>query len=103
MVPHEFFEVLLRRLKGPAVSVACYLLRRTYGWEKGGEAISLAEFMEHTGLSKEGVLSGLRKLQAEGIIEVVRRRTEKGDALPTYYRFVHATRDTSDRGGCPGH
>jgi hypothetical protein len=76
-----------------------YVIRRTFGFRKESDAIATKQFIDGivtrdgrqldrgTGLSSKGVWSGLKGLEAKGIIEVERRVAPDGDYEINVYRL----------------
>ncbi len=102
-VPDELFDELLIELSGAELKALLYIIRRTFGFKKDSDNISLSQmlngittrdgqvFDRGSGLSKPTLLQALRSLQEKGIIETERQRSaEKGDQ-PTLYRLKFAT------------
>jgi hypothetical protein len=105
-VPDELFDKLLPALSGAELKVLLYIIRRTFGFKRESDTISLSQMLtgiqardgrvldRGTGLSKPALLQALRSLGEKNIIETERRRSsERGDE-PTVYKvkFVEATR-----------
>jgi len=102
IVPDEVFDELLTELSGGELKVLLYIIRRTFGFKKDSDNISLSQMLRGisrkdgtpldrgVGLSKPTLLQALRTLQDKNIIETERRRSaEKGDE-PTVYRLSFA-------------
>jgi DNA-binding PadR family transcriptional regulator len=102
IVPDEVFDELLTVLSGGELKVLLYIIRRTFGFKKDSDNISLSQMLHGiarkdgtqldrgAGLSKPTLLQALRTLQDKNIIETERRRSaEKGDE-PTVYRLSFA-------------
>jgi len=102
IVPDEVFDELLTVLSGGELKVLLYIIRRTFGFKKDSDNISLSQMLRGisrkdgtqldggVGLSKPTLLQALRTLQDKNIIETERRRSaEKGDE-PTVYRLSFA-------------
>jgi hypothetical protein len=103
MVPDQLFDELLVELSGAELKALLYITRRTFGFKRESDAISLSQMLSGittkdgrvldrgVGLSKPSLLSALRSLVARNIIETERRRSaERGDE-PTVYRLRFAT------------
>ncbi len=101
-VPDELFDELLIELSGAELKALLYIIRRTFGFKKDSDNISLSQMLNGittregqmldrgAGLSKPTLLQALRSLQEKGIIETERQRSaEKGDE-PTLYRLKFA-------------
>lgn len=96
-VPDELFDELLPELSGAELKVLLYIIRRTFGFKRDRDSISLSQmlhgvqsrsgevFDRGAGVSKPTLLQALRSLEERGIIQTERRRSaEKGDE-PTVY------------------
>jgi hypothetical protein len=98
-VPDDFFDVLAPNLSEAELRVLIYIIRRTFGFKKESDTISLKQMVEGittrdgrvldrgTGMSKPGVSKGVKGLVAKGVIVVLRNSSpERGDE-PTTYRL----------------
>lgn len=99
IVPDDVFDVLAPRLKESELRVLLYIVRRTFGFGKNADAISLRQMtdgitrrdgkvIDHgTGMSKRAVIQGTKGLAEKGIIEVIRRKKTKGHNAVNIYRL----------------
>jgi hypothetical protein len=98
-VPDELFDEQLPDLSGAELKVLLYIIRRTFGFKKESDNISLNQLLHGittkedvvldrgTGLSKKTLLETLKNLVEKNLIISERRRSkEKGDE-PTTYRL----------------
>ena len=98
-VPDELFDEQLPDLSGAELKVLLYIIRRTFGFKKESDNISLNQLLHGittkedvvldrgTGLSKKTLLDTIRNLIEKNLIISERRRSkEKGDE-PTTYRL----------------
>jgi phage replication O-like protein O len=124
-VPDEVFDELMSILSGSEFKVLCYIVRRTFGFRKDADTISLTQIIggiktrdgrqldKGTGLSRDSVTKAIKSLEEMGVVLVHRRSSAtKGFESSTYslrYRVEEAsqgirTRDVRkpDRGwsGC---
>lgn len=96
-VPDEVFDLLAPRLKEAELRVLLYIIRRTFGFKKSSDNISIRQMIEGintkegkildsgTGLSKPAVTKAVQSLVKRKIILATQRRTiEKGDEATTY-------------------
>ena len=96
-VPDVYLDELMPLLSGAEWKVLCYIVRRTFGWKKHADDISLQQMCRGirtrdgrildrgTGLTEKTVVAALRSLEEKHIVEATRRRDpERGD-LPTTY------------------
>jgi hypothetical protein len=98
-VPDELFDEQLPDLSGAELKVLLYIIRRTFGFKKESDNISLNQLLHGittkedvvldrgTGLSKKTLLETIKNLIEKNLIISERRRSkEKGDQ-PTTYRL----------------
>ena len=96
-VPDQLFDELLPTLSGAELKTLLFVIRRTFGFKKDQEAISLSQMLGGVrtrdgrtlhggvGLCKETLLGALRSLRAKGIIRAERQRSAaKGDEATVY-------------------
>src|SRR5215216_3621274 len=86
MVPDEVFDELLVELSGAELKVLLYIIRRTFGFKRESDTISLSQMLHGiatrdgrvldrgVGLSKKTLLDALRRLGARRIILSQRRQ-----------------------------
>ena len=84
-IPDEFFDMLAVQLSEAELRVLLYIMRRTFGFKKTADAISLSQLtdgirkrdgsmLDHgTGLSRPSVLKAINGLQTKGIIQIEKR------------------------------
>ncbi len=97
IVPDDVFDVLMPQLSDAELRVLLYIIRRTFGFKRDRDNISLRQLVSGittrdgrvldggTGLSKASAARGLKGLKEKGIIIAQRNRsTEKGDEATTY-------------------
>lgn len=98
-VPDEFFDFLAPRLKEGELRVALYIIRRTFGFKKGSDDISLRQMVEGirtkdgraldygTGLSKPAVVKAVRALVDLRVILATSNHSRERGFEPTTYRL----------------
>ena len=96
-IPHDLLDWLAPRLSEAELRVLLYICRRTYGFMKKSDKISLNQFCDGptsrsgealdlgTGLSRQGVLNGLAGLELKGVIKTVPGR---GRAQVSQYEIL---------------
>jgi hypothetical protein len=101
-IPDEFFDLLAPNLSEAELRVLLYIMRRTFGFKKQADAISLSQLTggirkrngeiqdAGTGLSKPAALKGVAGLQEKGIIAVEKRLGEDGRNEINVYRLRYA-------------
>lgn len=101
-VPDTLFDELLPDLSGAELKVLLYVMRRTMGFKKDSDTISLGQICagittregrrldRGTGLSRSTAVAAIRSLEEWGMIVCVRNRSEaRGLEATTYHlRFV---------------
>jgi hypothetical protein len=102
IVPDDVFDVLMPVCTGAEFKVLAYIVRRTFGFKKESDAISLHQMVDGitkrngtvldrgTGLSKSAVAVAIKGLVTKGIIEVHRSTSKKRGYEPTTYRLRFA-------------
>ena len=104
-VPDELFDVLMPQLSDAELRVLLYIVRRTFGFKRDTDAISLSQMVSGittregqvldrgTGLSKATVARGLAGLRVKGVILAERRSSvQRGHEATTYHlRFKAAS------------
>src|SRR5687768_1809498 len=98
-VPDELFDEQLPDLSGSELKVLLYIIRRTFGFKKDSDNISLNQLLHGittkegvvldrgTGLTKKTLLESIKSLVEKNLLLTERRRSkEKGDE-PTSYRL----------------
>ena len=116
-IPDVWLDKIMPALSNSELRVCLYIMRKTYGWGKSSDAISIRQMVEGlvgadgervdwgTGLSTSGVMLGVKGLEERGIIQVSRVRDERGNTDINVYslcipHYVVST-PTSRRGvGC---
>jgi phage replication O-like protein O len=76
-VPNICVDDLLPYLKGTELKVLLFLIRKTFGWQKKEDRISLSQFAKGTGISRPYIVEALRQLHDCHLI--FRKKTTKGD------------------------
>lgn len=83
-IANEIMEALSRtRIPGEARQVLDFIIRKTWGWNKKEDWISLSQFVNGTGLKKTTIIKARKKLLEMNLIGV----TQKGNDGELKYRF----------------
>lgn len=97
IVPDDVFDVLMPQLTDPELRVLLYIIRRTFGFKRAHDDISLKQMVEGirtregrvldrgTGISKAGVARGLKGLQVKGVIIAAHNSSAERGNEPTTY------------------
>ncbi len=98
-VPDELFDEQLPDLSGAELKVLLYIVRRTFGFKRESDNISLSQMLNGlrtrdgrvldrgVGLSKKTLLQAIKSLEEQNIILTQRRRSEEKGDEPTSYRL----------------
>ena len=88
--PDEVFDIFMTQLTHAELKVLLYIIRRTFGFKKDTDSISLnqisngittkdgRELDRGAGLSKQGAITAVRNLEEKGLIVVGRVKTKDG-------------------------
>jgi phage replication O-like protein O len=103
-IPNEVFDTLMPNLSGGELKVLLYICRRTFGFRKDSDSISLTQIsrgittkagrvLDHgTGLCKRHVINALKTLEKKNIIIITRTVDETGlNEVNTYALNMPAT------------
>ncbi len=89
-VPDVLFDALAPNLSESELRVALYIMRRTFGFKKHSDAISINQLIggittrdgrmldSGTGMSRQGVMRGVKGLEVKGVITVRKDVSEDG-------------------------
>ena len=111
-VPDELFDELMPHLSGAELKVLLYIIRRTFGFKKESDNISLQQLLHGittaegtvldrgTGLSKKTLLETLKSLIEKNLLISERRRSEEKGNEPTMYR-LNILGEKSDKKNTP--
>jgi phage replication O-like protein O len=103
-IPNDLFDTLMPQLSGGELKVLLYICRRTFGFRKDCDRISLSQIAHGittrtgrvldagTGLCKRHVINALKALEKKNIIIITRTVDETGlNAVNTYRLNIHPT------------
>ncbi len=72
MMPNDLIDKgYMAKMKGAALPCYLFIVRKTRGWNKSNDNISISQLVEGTGYKKDAVLSGVEQLISMGIVEKV--------------------------------
>lgn len=96
-VPDELFDVLLPELSGAELKVLLYIIRRTFGFKRDSDTISINQMLNGivtrdgrvldrgAGVSRRALLPALSSLRERNIILATRQQSEDRGNEPTLY------------------
>jgi hypothetical protein len=114
-VPDTLFDELLAELSGAELKVVLYIIRRTFGFKRQSDTISISQLLHGitkkngevldrgTGLAKPTLLRALRSLTQRAIILPTRQFDEKGGYRATEYRLHLAPTVEPQAKAAPSH
>ena len=72
-ISNQFIDDWISQLNGAAVKTFLAVSRKTIGWHKETDAISLSQLQQITGLSRQGVMNAVDELEKIGLITIDKR------------------------------
>lgn len=102
-IPDEFLDLHMAFLSGAEVKVMLYIFRRTLGFKRHADNISLNQLLTGivkrdgtrldygTGLSKSTLLGAIKSLVEKQLIIIEQRQSSERGNEPTTYRLNYAT------------
>ncbi|MFV5310599.1 hypothetical protein, partial [Acinetobacter baumannii] len=70
MLPNDLIDKgYMALMKGPALPCYIFIVRKTRGWNKSDDSISVSQLVKGTGYNKDSVLKGCEKLVQIGVVE----------------------------------
>jgi hypothetical protein len=104
-VPDEFLDFYVPYLSESELKVSLYIIRRTFGFKKEADSISLSQLENGivtkdgrvldygTGLSRPSIVNAIKGLLEKGIIEAEKSKSQNGGNATTTYRLHMNDRD----------
>jgi phage replication O-like protein O len=77
-VPNTLFDELLPELGLGELKVLLYIMRRTFGFHKDADRISLHQIEAGTGLSRKSISAAVSSLEEKGMVLVARSQGDDG-------------------------
>ena len=72
-IPNKIFDKYMRELKPTEFLVLCAIIRKTWGWRKKEDKISVSQLMELTSCTNKTIISSLNELEKRKIISTKKR------------------------------
>ena len=66
--PNELFDEHMKLMNGSELKIVLAICRKTFGWHKEQDQISLSQMMEMTGLKRPAVIAGIQSAMSRGIV-----------------------------------
>ena len=87
-VPNIFFEYWMAQLTPAEFKVLMCLSRKTFGWHKKKDKVSIKQIQKMTQLHKSGIVKNVQKLIDLGLVKKIKSKTSDGDDAPNEYEIV---------------
>lgn len=98
-IPNVIFDYWMERLTPAQFKVLLAICRKTFGWHRTEDKISLNQIAEMTGVSRRRVIDYVNVLIGHGLIEKETREKENGEKLSNlYFITVHDNPDKKEGG-----
>lgn len=86
-IPNIVFDYWMSILTHAEFKVLCAICRKTFGWRKGEDYISIKQIEILTGVSRRSIQDCIHVLENHGLIEIIQSKTRDGDCAPNLYRI----------------
>jgi len=86
-IPNIIFDYWQSRLSLGEFSVLMCIARKTYGWHKTFDRISLSRIEKQTGLSRYGIIKIIDSLVTIGLILKIKTKSDQGDDAANAYEI----------------
>lgn len=85
-LPNEFFEEMLQHLSPMETKVLLVIMRKTFGWKKMRDRISISQLEQYTGSRRQAILKAIKSLISKKII--IKQIEGKKGEQQTFYEIV---------------
>lgn len=90
-IPNILFDYWMPKLSAHDFKVLLAIARKTCGWHKNADRISLSQLMNICHMSKAGIVHSLKRLEDLKLIKKIKSKSSKGDCnTNTYELIIHA-------------
>ncbi len=87
-IANEIMEALIKyRLPGEQMQCLLFILRKTYGYNKKTDAISLSQFVKATGINRGNAARAIKGLSVKNLIYIKKGSVKKDTTSISKYRF----------------
>jgi len=87
-VPNVIFDYWMHKLDSSSFKVLLFICRKTFGWHKIKDSISLKQIQEGTHLAKQTVIKSLKILEFHRLIQKESNKSKLGDQDPNTYELI---------------
>jgi phage replication O-like protein O len=85
-IPNEYFDIWLKKLTSVESRVLQIVMRKTFGWHKTRDRISLTQLVSETGSNKTNVSKAVKKLESYDLIK--KEVIGENGTQQTFYELV---------------
>lgn len=86
-IPNILIDYWMPKLSPAEFKVLMCIARKTYGWHKAIDRISLRQIEEATGLSRKGITQNLQRLEELSLVSKIKSKTSDGDDAANQYEI----------------
>jgi phage replication O-like protein O len=86
-IPNVLFDYWMNLLSPAEFKVLMCVARKTYGWHKNNDLISIKQIEKMTGLHRSGIIKNVDALVERGLLNKVKSKTTNGDDAPNRYEI----------------
>lgn len=87
-IANEIMDAMVKyRIPGEQMQCLLFILRKTYGFNKKSDKISLSQFVKGTGIKRRAVARAIKALQDKNIIFVKKGGAKKDTIIVSEYTF----------------
>lgn len=86
-IPNVLFDYWMEKLSPAEFKILMCIARKTYGWNKSHDLISIKQIGVMTGLHKSGIIKNVEKLVSIGLVNKVKSKTSDGDDAPNRFEI----------------
>lgn len=86
-IPNILFDYWMLILSPAEFKVLMCIARKTYGWHKNNDLISLKQIEKMTGLHRSGIVKNVDALVERGLLNKIKSKTSDGDDAPNRYEI----------------
>lgn len=87
-IPNVFLDYWMAHLSGGEFKVLAAISRRTFGWHKTKDKISLSQIMKATGMSRRGVIKSIALLEEKKLVICTRNQSDEHGCTANTYQIL---------------
>ena len=86
-IPNVFFDYWMGVLSHSEFKILMAISRKTFGWHKKRDSISRTQIVNLTGLNRDTVRRGIKKLEEHSLLIKYEQKSKLGDNDPNLYEI----------------